>query len=394
MKKFYTSIFILLCFHLGFSQAPANPAIAKVDDINTAISDITGALYKKLENTKTGNYLDVLSRLYQMTTHNLTGAQKSIAFNGTLFAIKAEADPDLRIDRNFIKEKFSRNFEFNFDLNLNEDYKYTGFTGGFTYAIINGRDNKAVKFHDVTLLNAYKKLNADIDADANKYIDSITRNPNGNLPTILLQIQEGLDTLHRYGKTNKFPAGFMPKLNTRLDSSMVAFKRLMDEAYDEIAKAPLLTFSANGVADDKGNISSGRLGLVFLKGNLFGKRAPSELDIRSTFAYGDTLVTATLRRTTLKSTLGFNFVLLKSKTESKSLVEFKAYAEYDNVFKDLLPDEKRNTFLANGDLRLRITDALWLPLTIKYDVEKSSFLGFLNISYNFDSVSGKSPGSP
>ncbi|AWA29757.1 hypothetical protein HYN48_06520 [Flavobacterium magnum] len=395
MKQYYFSLLVLMGWCSCCAQAPLPAVNAKIEHI----ANTSGTLLKDLDHLKTGNYLDALSSFFQMTTKNLTGAQKSIAFNGTLFAIKAEADPSLLIDRNFASETFSRNFQFNFNLNLDENYKYTGFTGGFTYAVINKRDTKIAQFYKSgkykQLTDAYTALNNDITAATNRYIDSITKIP-GIPPTQIaaqiMQVQQGLDTLHQYKKANKFPPGFLPKLNNTLDSAMVKTSRLLADAYDDISKAALLTLSAKGVADDKGKINSGRLGLVFLQGNLFGKRAPAELDIRTTFSYGDTLAVTPMQRTTLRSTLGFNFVLLKSKTVNKSLFEWKVYAELDNVFKNLLPDEQKNTILANSDLRLRITDNLWLPLTIKYDVEKSNFLGFLNISYNFDSVSGNSSG--
>ena len=45
---------------------------------------------------------------------------------------------------------------------------------------------------------------------------------------------------------------------------------------------------------------------------------------------------------------------------------------------------KKDKFMANADLRLRIFENFWLPLTIKYDLDKGKFLGFLDIEFNFD----------
>lgn len=365
------------------------------------VNNNTTSQFKEGENRKTGNYLEVLSSLYQMTTQNLTGPNKSIAFNGTLFAIKAEADPDLTKDYNFAKETFSRNFQFNFKVNLDENYKYTGFTGGFTYAIINDRDRQLAnfmkdrrKYRD--LISNYQDLNAKIVAATAPYIANLAKTPGitqAEIASEVEQIQKGLETLHASHNTSGFPADFLKQLDPNLAALSAKVATLRDSAYADIDKAALLTFSSQGSADDKGTLNRGTLGLVFLKGNFLGKRTSAELDFRSRFTYSDTLAGAiTMQRTALNSTLGFNFVLVKAKATNKSLLELKAYGEYDNVFKGTLPGEKKDTFLANANLRLRITDNIWLPLTIKYDIEKSNFLGFLNVTYNFDSVSGNSSG--
>ncbi len=382
------TLFLLLCLWCTASFAQTTPAG------NNATSQ-----FKEGENRKTGNYLEVLSSLYQMTTQNLTGPNKSIAFNSTLFAVKAEADPDLTKDFNFIKETFARNFQFNFKLNLDENYKYTGFTGGFTYAVINDRDRKLAnfmkdrrKYRD--LISNYQDLNTKIVTATQTYIANLAKTPGitpAEIASEVAQIQQGLETLHQYHNTSGFPADFLKQLDPNLASLSAKVATLRDSAYADIDRAALLTLSAQGSADDKGKLSRGTLALAFLKGNFLGKRTSAELDFRSRFTYSDTLVGAIpTQRTALNSTLGFNFVLVKAKANNKSLLELKAYGEYDNVFKGLMPGEKKDTFLANANLRLRITDNLWLPLTIKYDIEKSNFLGFLNVTYNFDSVSGNS----
>ncbi len=392
MKNFYLTLAAIVWCTATFAQ---NTQVdTKINNFKTTTANVL----KEAEHLKTGNYLDVLTSFFQMTTQNLTGDDKNIAFNGTLFAIKAEADPSLLIDHNFANETFARNFQFNFKFDLDNNYKYSGFTGGFTYAIINDRDRKLANFMKdrkkySDLITSYQELSTNITNATNAYIASYTATPGvtpAQIASEMAQIQEGLDTLHKYHKTTKFPAAFLQQLSTKLDVEMATVDSLRVKAYAEIDKGSLLTFSAAGSADDKGKLNKGTMGLIFLKGNLFGKRASGELDIRSKFTYADTLVTKTLQRTALNNTLGFNFVLLKSKALNKSLFELKVYGEYDRIFKNVLPGEKKDTFLANSDLRIRITDKLWLPLTIKYDVTNSNFLGFLNISYNFQSVSGKS----
>lgn len=54
-------------------------------------------------------------------------------------------------DLEYTNNKFSRNLRLNFKANFDDDYKYKGFTGGFTYALVNCRDEKLAKLGDEVL---------------------------------------------------------------------------------------------------------------------------------------------------------------------------------------------------------------------------------------------------
>ena len=83
------------------------------------------------------------------------------------------------------------------------------------------------------------------------------------------------------------------------------------------------------------------------------------------------------------------YLLKSSMIQNQSYFEVKVYGEYNAIFNNLIADEKKNNFLANSDIRIRLTDDLWIPITIKYDTDKSNFLGFLNVTYNFNPLSSK-----
>jgi len=148
-------------------------------------------------------------------------------------------------------------------------------------------------------------------------------------------------------------------------------------------RKPLLTLSVNTTfANAESAFSNGSAQLVYLQG-INTRRTRTEFDIRTLFSVKDTFVVETDRRAWFNATAGINFSLVQTKT-GKSVVEFKPYFEYNTIFTKLYGLEEKNLFLANADLRVRIFDKLWLPFTIKYDIDRGKFLGFLDIEFNFD----------
>ena len=132
-------------------------------------------LVRKYENLKSGNYKDIFSSFFQLATENFDPTEKSLKFNSTLFSIKAKADPELLKDVNIRDARFSRNFQFNVKLDFDGDYKYQGFTGGFTLAIINGRDRSLAvltdtKYGDLHL--AFQKMLNRIQTEIMEEIDN------------------------------------------------------------------------------------------------------------------------------------------------------------------------------------------------------------------------------
>ncbi|HXU26647.1 MAG TPA: hypothetical protein VN698_05385, partial [Bacteroidia bacterium] len=125
----------------------------------------------------------------------------------------------------------------------------------------------------------------------------------------------------------------------------------------------------------------------FLKGLVNPKKSMGlELDIVGSFSSNDTLVNAvTTNRQAVTGSLGLNWVIAKN-TANQSIVEFKASASYKYIGAGLIANEDNNVLMANGTLRIRITNSLWLPIDIKYDPKSGKIFGFLNIVTNFDSI--------
>lgn len=354
--------------------------------------------FQQNENSKSGNYKDILASFYQLATTNLTGDEKSIEFNSTLFALKAKANPELMQDVNFVKERFSRNFQFNFKVNLDDNLSYTGFSGGFSYAIINERDRQLAVLTSTLYGENYNNFMTVIEEIQSELLTNLTAvNRQQEIELIEKATEDIINGLsYEDTATNKYYSAISNRFKEKVQTNsafeakevkdfVTAFKQLKSDEYNAIDAKPLWTVAAEGTADGDGKFNQASIGTVFLKGN---KAASNEIDIRALLKYADTVAVNPMQRLDLTSTAGVNFKLARGK-QNVSFFELKAAMEYKAVFKNRLEDEKQHQFFGNAEIRVRIAEDLWFPIMIKYDIENSNFLGFLNVSYNFENLFGK-----
>lgn len=339
---------------------------------------------KRAEQQKSGNSKDVLFSFFQLGATDLTSSNKSLTFNTTLFALKLKNNPGLLKDNLLVNENFARNLQFNFKLNLDSSYKFKGFTGGLSYAIVNQRDHQLADF---TAKHIAKKTK--IDSLHSAYISKLkkaseklmlTKDVSIEIKTAqLAAFNYSIDYFERTGLTDSIPESILNTFADKgksLQSQRAELLKMREEAYKMIDQGWLWTISANGTTDQLSKFNSGTLNTIILKGN------NPELDIRGTLSYVDTLVTTKISRVKLSGSAGLNFPILKS--ETGNLIEFKPYLAYEHILRNPIADEKKSVFFANADLRIRLTQNLWLPFTLKYDLERNNFLGFLNVSLNLN----------
>lgn len=333
-------------------------------------------LIEEIEKSKTGNYKDILSSFYQLSTANFTGDTKTIGLNSTLFAIKSNVDPTLLEEENFIRNKVSRNTQLNFKLKLDKDFKYNGFTGGIIYAFLNGRDKKLADFRDTEV----QIINSQLNKEINSIIIDFDLKNIDSIHVAILGLMEGKDNNKNiyYSKIREL---YKKKYGKEIKQSIDEKNSLIDLEYKKIDAQPLWTISIDGTANKNGKFNQASIGTIFLKGI---KDSRCEIDFRSKLSYSDTITSAPTTRLDFNTKLGANFKLGKT-NKNVSYFETKFELEYNSILRNLLPTEKKNSFLGNAEIRVRITDDLWLPFIIKYDIENANFLGFLNLSYNFGS---------
>lgn len=340
---------------------------------------------KTADDLKTGNALDVLTNFFQLGVGDNTGDGKTLYFRSTLFAIKSKVDTTLLIDYNFKKQRFARNLQFEFAVMANEGFKINSLSAGLTYAIINNRDRKNANFK-ATFLNDIKAEVANtLSIVDDAYWDSINKDENltsKQRQEIQRKFVDGRKKYDSTGNSDGFPNDYSEKLRAAGVFDLVdKYKAGYDSLMEDIGKRALVTASAFARTDSiSKKFNQANLQLVYLKGNKF------QADIRTILSYKDTAVSITeSRRLYFKGNAGLDIVLFADKKDKKPVLELKPNLEYYHVFEGQLPGEQRETFFANAELRLRITEKIWIPFTIKYDIERANFLGFFNVTANLGS---------
>ena len=386
MKKHYI-IALLLCFTNMFSQDEIkNIEISKAEKFRAVVEKID-----KIEKSKTGNFKDAFYNIIQLTTKNFSEDEKSLELNTTLFKIMYNADLSEISDLTIKKSYFLRNFQINAKTNFDKNYKYTGISGGFTYAVINGRDKATLNLvktiyakNREIFMNEFRKIQSDLAVGKQEGIDLDLLN-NASDTIVNGYIYDSSKNPYY----DKIQIEFKKRANAIFDSNgknietdeiseyVKALSQLRESEIKKVEAKALWTFSANGSTNTDGKFDKYSISTVFLKGI---PKSSEEIDIRGTFTYADT---ALVKRTAFNGKAGLNMIILKNKTENISCFEVKVLGEYTKIFKNVLPDEEEETITANAEFRIRLGKDLWIPITIKYDTEKSNFLGFLNVTYNF-----------
>jgi len=381
MKKFFLCSFTFgfLCFGLLKAQSTQTSSMAK-DLIKTA------------DDLKTGNYQDVLTSFFQLAANDIAGSTRSFQFKSTLFAIKLRADSTLAIDRNYLKQYFSRNLQFNIQLNTTENFHFSGFSGGATYAIINGRDRTLANFQHTwidTVTSAFLKNVGEAEA---KFAEEIENDPTlstAERNKLLAQVNDGLNIFFSKHTTDSLPKRFLKFVDQKtmpalLDS--IEAHRL--QALDDLDKKPLWTVTASGTTNSFSHLlDEGTLETAYLQGSTI------EADIRANLTYKDTVSGNDNYRLVFNSTAGANITLLKSRKNNMHLIEIKPNVEFDHAFSGLLPSGDQYIFYANAEIRIRVYNNLWIPIEVKYDTMHNNFLGFLNLSWNLDAFKNFLKGS-
>ncbi|MDR6464219.1 hypothetical protein [Chryseobacterium sediminis] len=354
---------------------------------NIDLKQKTNIARKTVNSSKTGNWNDVFTNFMQLAAKNLAGDNKSFEYKTTIFAIKSKADSTLLIDENYVKESFSRNFQINMGLNLDNDYKFKGFSYGFDWALINKRDLSVNTLVNGETAKLYEKYFDMLTKSREKYNEDLRKNKDPDIKKKINQIQDAIgNNADEYIiPIDLFPKDFIKYLPSDYQDTRKYFLEVYEQELDAIKRKPLLKigFNSNFQKNTK-FLDEFDANLVYLQGLKSKKGSKLEIDFRNQFKAKDSITTSVIKRKEFSSQLGLNISIWE--TNEKSIVELKPNFEYKRIVSGIMEDEKNDQFLANADLRIRILKNLWVPLILKYDIKNNNLFGFLNVSFNFDAM--------
>jgi len=334
---------------------------------------------------KSGNYKDVLTSFFQLAATDLTGKNKSFEFKSTLFGIKLRADSTLIVDTNFIKQTFYRNLQFEMKLNVDNNIKPQTFTAGIKYALLNRRDKALADFRGKEIGDRIGNYMKNIEQIQVEYLqsESFQNKSSEDKAQAIKELDAAINKFHQDQDLESLPKDFEDFFRNFLKAnSYTVLQKGIDSAYKEIETKPLWTVALNSTTNNFNHaIDSVSFETVFLQG---GVSDVFEGDVRANLTYKDTDSANDDYRMVFNGKAGLNFNLFKDVKTKKSLLEIKPQFEYNRILKGLVPNEEKERFSANAEVRIRITDKLWIPLTVKYDIKNKNLFGFLNVAWNMD----------
>lgn len=342
---------------------------------------------------KTGNSQDVLVSFFQLALNDITGEKRSLKFQSSLFAIKAKTDESLWIDKNYLKEKFSRNFVVSISPAFDSSFKFKSNTLGFKYAIVNNRDKTIFDFSKPTDMVFLALKKSALEEYARTFPDT-TRNSRYQIAeNFFLDEEEENRT-----SFDNLPEDFKVLLKKHMGNSIFAkftiiqFRDYLRDQYKSLAKyvenRGLLTVEGAFSSFSNGKLFSGvNVTAEYLKGLIpENTKMNIELNLKASVNFSDdslNLKANDLNRQVFNFSGGFNWIILRNR-KSKSLLELKGAVAYNYFLKGNYAGENRSLFTGEGVLRFRVTNDIWVPLQITYDLESGNVFGFLSVRSNFD----------
>lgn len=377
MKKTAVLLTFLVSFHHAFCQS------SQTDTLEVIKSDA---------DIRSGNFRDVLTDFFQLALTDLSGKEKSFRFSSNLFALRLKVNPDLNIDSLYKSQSFWRNSNLDFDLKMDEKYRFNGASLGYRYALINKRDFSVAK--DFSLLLAHKLNRSKIFFNA---------------------VQQALS--ERYGHDITKLQEMNNEINGFLNDPNIKFRSLSPEAQDLITALPLnadsisedFSFAQNvrdiyeevvdsyknkllwTIGSDASTFSNGEVSEINLSTRAtsgfmkIGRRSNLEFDIKAQYSLLDDSLSAgrDLNRHIISAEGGLNCVF-RDRNNDKSIFEIKISSAYNKRSKVIYSNEKDEFFSLNGTLRFRLNNEISLPIDVKYDPDRGKLFGYLGVKFNFD----------
>lgn len=377
MKKIAIFLTLIVSFHHAFCQS------SQADTLSVIKSD---------GDIRSGNFRDVLTDFFQLALTDLSGEEKRFRFSSNLFALRLKVNPDLNIDSLYKSQSFWRNSNLDFDLKMDEKYRFNGASFGYRYAIINKRDFSVAK--DFSLLLSHKLNRSTIFFNA---------------------VEQALS--EQYGHDIKKLQEMNNELNGFLNDPNIKFRSLSQESQDLITGLPLNQDTISGdfsfaqnvkdiyeelvdsykykllwtVGSEASTFSNGEIEDINLSTRAtsgfmkIGRKSSLEFDIKAQYSLLDDSLSngRDLNRRIISLEGGLNCVF-RDRNNDKSILEIKLSSTYNKRSKVIYSNEKDEFLTLNGTLRFRLNNEISLPLDIQYDPDRGKLFGLLGVKFNFD----------
>jgi hypothetical protein len=343
---------------------------------------------------RSGNFRDILTNFFQFALNDLSGEEKKIHFSTNLFALRLKTNPELNVDTYYKENTFYRNSNVDFDLKLDQDYKFNGMAVGYKYAIINQRDYTIAKSFPIIL-----KANLNRHQQAFDEIQNEISIAYANDPVNLIKINREFDAFTTknspltYEDLSVELQNLIKKAITDQELIQPDWKfgesamKIYNDLKDSYKKKLLWTIGAQTATYADGFFFSDFDFTTQLSAGLIptGTKSNLEFDIKGRYLIMDDTLKAGrhLDRKTLSVEAGLNWVF-RDHTNDKPFFEYKLATAYKNTTEGLYPDELRNYFTVNNTFRLKVTESVWLPLELVYNPDKEKLAGMISIRLNFD----------
>ncbi|MEE1946152.1 hypothetical protein VRU48_13600 [Pedobacter sp. KR3-3] len=363
---------------------------ARKDSVATAI-----------QAEETANSKDILTNLFRASIDNLLGDDRTYTFNSSFLGIYQILNKKRQLP--YDQERRLRQNSFNFEIKGNDKNDIVKIGGGFTFAILNKRNitetSVGVELQKLdNYVSAFSALKRGVieyldakgisDDEMNKVRESWNEaSRNHDFSDLDPKIKEALGSEGFVAKFVKKGSNTNEQLQETL-KSILEGKDNLNSQFQSVSKIyaqkPLWVVSPTVTYDRVNKQGEYTIGSTLTFG-LWKQsvQKPWEFEIKTQFkvANDSTVSSPNYNDKPLSIALGLNKVLVQNK-DNESKLEFKLATQYNRQFGTGPTLQKKDVFTLNTTLRVNLYKTLWLPLTLKYDVDKGNLLGLFTFTAN------------
>lgn len=393
MRPFIQRLLVLLAL-----AAPLS-ALAQSGPRGNTLAPDTVALLQAQERQLSRFSQEVFSRYLQVAYDRdlLEREGTTYTVKGSLFALGGIVRSDFNELSTQQGTRFGRSFAVEAGAKAGNQFKLSDGIIGFNWALIDHRnplfyrEDDAIEIRNQLAANrSGRKAQADFESAV-----ATVRVKQGDVAADAMA-KERTDAIDP--NLQPTPAARQKALQAVYDKYNIKTgeKYTIETVTESLKNRSLFTIYGRAYTDFEKLIpTQSEIGLQYLRG--IGTSADDQnrwqFDIKAFLALrpDSTLVGRNLRRSSLIAKAGVNRVLIMAADGKQSFLEAKFDLGNEYRTGTVFPTEDKNTFYGEAALRVRVSQQFWVPLTIKYDANDGTVLGFLKVIWNISPLSSDTP---